>query len=273
MKIFVDSRYRTPESASSSDFTIELTETLQLPSRCRVRIHDLSIPFSWYTVEPGLNQYIYYSEKAIDNSDTFQVLTLPAGQYSGPQLAVALALGLNAASIFRIQGSPDPYNVTYSDTRGTISIAVTTPGYSFVLYDDAHLRARTTWPFSAGTQLQPQSFNRNLRLTRTLQYTFSFSFISEFVNLRTIDCLYLTSNSLGNLSNIGPRPGQRNVLSMIAVTSGWGYLNHSEGESYEWTDASGQALKRLSFRLEDSTGAVVPLHGLDITFAVVLDLD
>ena len=55
MRIYIDSRYRTPNSASASDFTIELNESIQLPRNSKVRLHDIAVPYSWRPVEENLN--------------------------------------------------------------------------------------------------------------------------------------------------------------------------------------------------------------------------
>ena len=41
-KIYIDSRFRTDSSASNSDFSIELQETLDLPEQCAAYIDDIA---------------------------------------------------------------------------------------------------------------------------------------------------------------------------------------------------------------------------------------
>jgi len=59
----------------------------------------------------------------------------------------------------------------------------------------------------------------------------------------------------------------------MPVTSSFGYVAVQDTQSGEHqdTDCSGQLLKILDFRLEDATGAVVPLHGLDLSFTLSFD--
>ena len=68
-KIFVDSKYRLPQSNSSSDFSIELNENLELPEGTRLHITDISLPASWKTTEVGFYEYMYVM--IFDNSDVF----------------------------------------------------------------------------------------------------------------------------------------------------------------------------------------------------------
>ena len=66
-KIFIDSEYRTDQSRSSSDFSIELNENLELPDDTRLYITDISIPAVWKTTEVGFYEYIYVM---VFNTDT-----------------------------------------------------------------------------------------------------------------------------------------------------------------------------------------------------------
>ena len=95
-------------------------------------------------------------------------------------------------------------------------------------------------------------------------------YTSEFVDLMAVKAVYLTSTSLGNLSNHGPMPGQRDVLCVFPVTVGYGYLICDQDSSMdsEYTDCSGQLLKRLSFQLRDASGSIIDLHGLDLSFCL-----
>ena len=270
MKLYIDSRFRTPGSQSGSDFSIELLEPLSLPPQCKCRVTNLTVPFSWYSVE-ALNQFLYVSEKNASNVQVYRVLEIPPGQYDGPRLATAIGTAINTGSVY----GATPYVVQYSDQRGTISITAAAPGREFTLYDDITLRTMVPWPFSGGgSALMPQSFNRNLRVVQTQTFNFASPYVSEFVDLLGIKVLYLTSTSLGNLSNIGPRLGQRSCLTSMPVTSSFGYVAVQDAHSGELqdTDCSGQLLKVLDFRLEDATGAVVPLHGLDLSFTLSFDV-
>ena len=66
-KIFIDSKYRNEQSKSSSDFSIELNENLELPDDTRLYITDISIPAVWKSTEVGFYEYLYVM---VFNSDT-----------------------------------------------------------------------------------------------------------------------------------------------------------------------------------------------------------
>ena len=58
-KIFVDSKYRTEQSRSSADFSIELNESFETPENTRMYITDVSIPAVWKSTEVGFYEYLY----------------------------------------------------------------------------------------------------------------------------------------------------------------------------------------------------------------------
>ena len=49
-KIYIDTRFRTGDSRSHSDFSIDLPTTLLMPEDTGFYIDDVCIPHAWYTV-------------------------------------------------------------------------------------------------------------------------------------------------------------------------------------------------------------------------------
>ena len=66
-KIFIDSNYRTAQSRSSADFSIELNENIETPEGAKCWITDVSIPAVWKTTEVGFYGYLYVM---VFNADT-----------------------------------------------------------------------------------------------------------------------------------------------------------------------------------------------------------
>ena len=69
-KIYVDSRWSTPDSVSTSNFKKEVPITAQMPADTVFFINDVSIPHTWTTVETGYNDKLY-----------LLLLLLPRGTY------------------------------------------------------------------------------------------------------------------------------------------------------------------------------------------------
>ena len=51
IKKFIDTKYKTADSVSNTDFKIELQQTLSFPNNRVFYIDDVSIPHSWYVIE------------------------------------------------------------------------------------------------------------------------------------------------------------------------------------------------------------------------------
>ena len=58
-KIYVDTKNKTSDSVSNSQFKWELPETISLPHNCIFYIDDITIPYSWYTINANLNDRLF----------------------------------------------------------------------------------------------------------------------------------------------------------------------------------------------------------------------
>jgi hypothetical protein len=58
--IYIDTRFKTSDSKSDSDFTIELPKTINIPDDTIAYINDIVLPVSWTTIDER-NHNLYYS--------------------------------------------------------------------------------------------------------------------------------------------------------------------------------------------------------------------
>ena len=91
-KVYIDSRYRTSDSKSDSDFKFELKEAIDLPENTVCYVDDISIPHSWYTVEEDYKNrlYIEHENSSIPEGFDWMVFEIPSGNYNGSSLASAI---------------------------------------------------------------------------------------------------------------------------------------------------------------------------------------
>jgi hypothetical protein len=66
-KIYVDSRMKTNDSNSDSDFKFELSQSLTLPKNTTCFIDDITIPHSWYNVDAKNNRLYVYANHGADS--------------------------------------------------------------------------------------------------------------------------------------------------------------------------------------------------------------
>ena len=87
-KIYIDSKFRRGDSVSSSNFKIDLPQTLKLPDNAIFYVDDVCIPHNWYTVETGVNDKLYFRLQ-LANGGTFYdyTITLDSKNYNGVQFA------------------------------------------------------------------------------------------------------------------------------------------------------------------------------------------
>ena len=95
-KVYIDSSYKV--SGTSSDFTIDLPETVQLEENMLCQIHEVSIPHSWYSINENNNNF-YVMEGILPpetpSGVTSRKLVIPVGNYTAIELATQLQTSLN----------------------------------------------------------------------------------------------------------------------------------------------------------------------------------
>ena len=131
-KACVDSRFRTRDSNSDSDFKFELKEALDLPDNTVCYIGDISIPHTWRTIESHSNGFfiifktMYLAGGGTDITEEYNynphILPLPVGNYTGPQMAAAIQELLNGFAV------TFDFEVLYLPARGTITIEAKSEG-------------------------------------------------------------------------------------------------------------------------------------------------
>ena len=102
-KIYCDTKFKRYDSKSTSNFKIDLPQTLKLPDNCVCYIDDVSIPRVFYTVETGINDTLYFrlSDPAyVDPEYLFNdyTITLESKDYNGVQFAAEVQSKITAAT-------------------------------------------------------------------------------------------------------------------------------------------------------------------------------
>jgi hypothetical protein len=152
-RIMIDSRFRQVDSRSTSDFRIELPETIQMDTGMSCIVTDIVLPITWYTVEPGVNDKLYlrmYESDGVTYVD--HIITIPSRSYTRAEVAVALTARFNALNI-PLSANEDPF-------RNLIRIFLPDEAEeSFMVFTNADLltRADTTWKGEYYSSVNPQS--------------------------------------------------------------------------------------------------------------------
>jgi hypothetical protein len=264
-KIYVDSRFRTVDSDSDSNFKIQLGRNIYLPDNCIMHIENCVVPHSWYSIEKGINDGLYL--KVLQGSTTtYRILTIPSTNYTGSTLLTAVQSALNVAY-------PGLFTVTYDITINCLKINITS-GNFFKVLTDAELATyfNNQWQGLNYDASNPASCN-DIIANRTIKDNSSSSpFISGCLNLQGFRNIYISSSNLSNYNTLAPR-GENNVIKKICTSSDFGYLIVDQHVSdHDYLDISRMTLNTIDFQIKDVKGNYIPFHDSPISFTIVFSL-
>ena len=259
-KIYIDSRHRTPTSASNSDFEIQLKETINLPEGCCCCVSDVVLRNTITTIE-DINQNIYVRCDSVD-----KIIALDIRNYTILDLCLQVIDKLNSA--FPIV---PPMFYAIEDTYNTKIVITVNGGHSFRIFTDQELRANHMgWNGEYYDPTNLKSANYVLANFGTSEYhTLDKPFISENINLQNLDYVLLCSNGLGYTS-YGSREGERHIIKKIQLSNTYNELSSNlMFDIYDFIPVSKISLSRLKFHVSDPFGNIVNLHGSHISFSLI----
>ena len=285
-KLYIDTRTRTLDSVSTSNFKIELPDTLFMPQNTIFFVDNVSIPHSWYTIEQNINDRLFV-QLTTNNTNVnlkpneCRIVTLSPGNYNISTLATELQTKLNQA--FASTTYPSPvFTVVANANENNITV---TPLYADLLIkilSDYDLKTGMAgvningwigaWNGVSYDTNNPRDMN-NILSNNTGQPSSFFSqaspFVSGYVDLQSVKNLYISSPNLGTFITISP-DGSRSVLKKIPVNANQHQMILSEATSgNDFLDCSRQTLKTLQFELKDCFGNNVNLHGANWSFSLI----
>ena len=229
-QIFVDSRDRI--SGTTTDFTIQLPETLTLGQGHRARIDALRIPLTIPTIETGDNDTIVLLLGA-----TQYTVTLPQANYDGPGLASTLQ-GLLSAT------APGAWTVTYATSKISMSISCSN---NFTI---------TGGTYAAQLMSHPYTSTAN-----------SYSF--TFVSMLGVDVMYLSSSQFSSLDTVGPA-GAHDTLMLANVTVPFGSVLEVDMPYNTMFTVPAMTTQTLDFQLRDRWYDVLKIVP-NISFVMCID--
>ena len=268
-KVYIDSSYKV--SGTSSDFTIDLPETVQLEDDVMCQIHEVSIPHSWYSMQKGVNDRIFVRVEYAGTGAwiTRAMITLTEGDYSVSDLAGHLQVILN--NYFNDAEFPpqrsDMFVVSHSSLLNKIRISVNYNDIEFQIIPDIDILTHPDW-FPDINENSLNSINKVLQNYTVATYDFNTSYYSGFVDLQRVKRLYLHCNEISNYNQLTVA-GNSSIVKKINVTVPYlGVINDNELSSVDYVNVSGKMLRRLNFRLTNHLNEIVDLNGVDISFTL-----
>lgn len=266
-KIYVDSRMKTIDSNSDSDFKFELSQSLTLPKNTTCFIDDITIPHSWYNVDVTNNRLYVYANRGTDS--IYAILYLNVGNYNGLTLVGELNRVFNTIGSYFLSANFDL-------NTNRLNIYTGSSDTSFRIFSDFELNdmaKKGGWNGDNYTYNNIYSINDLIHNTKKITpgYNRGTSYWSEFINFNGIRNLYLCSPNLCALSVLGPNGAPANIVKKIPVTSDYGFNIFAGGSiAHDYIECSKQTWKTLEFQLQDVFGNNIDLNNNPISFSIIL---
>ena len=273
-KIFVDSKYRLPTSRSSSDFSIELNENVELPEGTRLHIVDISLPTSFKTTEVGFYEYMYVM--IFDNSDVFVKnfrIYLGNKIYFSEQLCFDIHAGLNTNTEDLNAGGI--FNYAYSSATRTVDFSIKDGlNYKVKIPTDEELAnyVNNTWDTVSANYDSNNPLSINYLLSNYIASSPLTVWTSSYLNLVPFRYLFISSSALSDYRYSAPNTYSSNIIKKVLISQQLGGIVNDAGSSLseDYIDVSNRNLKRLDFRITDERGVVMNLYNINVQFALLL---
>jgi hypothetical protein len=205
-KIYIDSRWCTPDSVSSSNFKVQVPRTMQMPDNTVFFVNDVCIPHTWTTIETGFNDKLYVL-----------LLQTPAGVYSNHLLTLLAQNYTVPTFIQELQRAfatlPGDFSVT-PDVNNGARIAVTDSSVKFKILTDDDVTTQRYWFEGRIDPNEINSANDNINNTVSSDTLIDISgyYSTGFMRLNWLNNIYITSPNLGSFDTIFAGRGDNNII-------------------------------------------------------------
>ena len=275
-KIYVDSKYKTADSVSDSNFKFQLPQTCYMPDDTKFYISDVCIPHTWNTIN-DFNSKLYlrivYTGGANPGLREDYILDLTQKSYIGTTFATMLKSKIQEKlpSITTIQ-------CTFDSTTNKLSLTINAD-ILFQFLTDKELIQDTigannyAWNGTTYDKNDLKSANNIISNTQNSSIAHDNTHpFNNHLNLQPIRNLYLHSPNLGSFQTLGAR-GEQTIIKKIPVSSNQGEMIFSDYNpgSADMLDCSKQTLRQIEFRLTNVDGLEVPLNSNHCSFSIVFN--
>jgi hypothetical protein len=262
-KIYIDSRFRTANSKSETDFNVELPRSFNVPDGVVAHIDDIVIPVSWSTIdERNQNCHVRMYCGGTIAPDKY---TFAPANYDGYQFAAEMELNLNyTATTF---GGAITFGCIYDRDENMFSVSVSDERLdSLKISAPFKMEFLTDEAISTGSD--PNTINTIIR-NRVQTFITEADMYTCYLDLFQTRNLYLTSSALCSYDTVS-NFGMDTIVKKIPCTAGYNKMIFlSSGSTLDGLDVSKRTLRFLDFKLVDSSFRTVPLRGNHFSFSIV----
>ena len=252
-KIYIDSRFKSSDSASHSDFKKDLPISFLMPEDTGFYIDDVCIPHTWYPIAERNNIIV------VKFNTQVYIAGVPPGNYSTANLGLAIAQAMNDQLPVI-----DRFESLYDAKTNKLTIKLINefkPANVFQIYTDHFIE-----------EIAPSFAYRTIN-TMTKNFTQkpldNSDDVSGYIDMYPLRNIYMTASGLGNFNTMSVA-GDRNIVKKIPVNAAHGEVIFDQTVTgMDYLDCSRQTLSRLGFALRDVYGTVIDLNENHISFSIV----
>jgi len=271
-KIYIDSKFRDPTSNSSSDFKIEIPETISFNENTVVYCDDICIPNVWDTIIENINDKLYfkvYNTNLSPEPEWNIIAKIDGGLYNPIELAVEIQNKMNTL-IQPLTGVANMFSCSYVAKTNRLVITMNDDFYAFRIITSAELKT-TEWLGTNYDRNKPDDINDilsnlndfSIRCNKVIPYISGGLFLQPFNNI------YIHATNLGNYNTIGCQ-NERNILKKVPVSANRNFMIFDQCVLInDYIDVSNTTIKTLYFQLKSSKGNTIPLNGCNWSFSLV----
>lgn len=265
-KIYCDTKFRRNDSKSTSDFKIDLPETIKLPDNCVLYVDDVSIPRTFYTVETGINDKLYFRLSTFGGTYIDYTITLDGKDYNGPQFTAEIQAKITAAT------SGAVVNCSYDSQTRQMSVSVANVDIKF--FTDEQLKNPTNISWT-GTAYNANDLNSGNELLTNFTPNIIGNTVlpaKYYLNLTPVRNIYMRSPNLSSFNTMGAN-GESNIIKKIPVNAAPGEMITSYITSAtDFIPCNNLTLRTIEIQLEDVNGNPVNLHNNNMSFSLLFDI-
>ena len=271
-KIYIDTKFRSPESNSASDFKYELPETMSFKEDTCVYIDDIAIPHSWEAVLENVNNKLYfkvYKINVLPEVEYNLIATAEPGNYTGGDLAIEIQTEMNSESQ-TATGVSNLFTCAYVFKTNKITITCNNNQYAFRIITQPELKT-IDWTGASFDRSRPNDINEVLSNLDNFskRYNSVIPYVSGAINLQPYNNIYIRGTNLCNYNTIGPQ-NERTILKKVPVSADYNHMIFDQCVLInDYNDVSGNTIKTLYFQLKSSRGDIIPLNGCNWSFSLI----
>ena len=264
-KVFVDSNQRLAGSNSSSDFVIELNETLECFPNTVMYVIEEAIPASIFTTQKGFFENFYLIlYNSDDTVNRYITVNLTDQVVFASRLSGAIVSGLNSQTN-DIQA--DLFGQVYDSDSRTMRLFLNSSDYKFKVPTDSELAFGTVFN---GANV-PEHLSINQLIGNYIIKEPAISYTSGFFNLIPFNAVYIVCNELSDFHYSAPNSYSSGIIKKVPTTTNLGGVSFATASVLpsDFIYVSNRSFKRLRFRITDATGKTIDLHGHPVSFSLL----